>query len=209
MIKIMSGFTLEFAILIISLAIKRLLLFIILGVINSIAFAKVFSPTEIYLGDGRLVQQDGNLLFTVDAKKRKILPIKVPLALKQALKTSSSIAFPSDHSRLIDGKEYILVVVNQPSSSNPTGYCGAGEEGMLYALELHESTAVPHFSLPVQSCLKDMDLASDSNQKSGYLAITWQETPIGIQVRWDIYGNESDVSRFYKYQDGRFVEVNK
>lgn len=194
---------------IISLEIKRLLFAVVLGVASSIAFAKVSSPTEIHLSGGRLLQQKGNLLFTVDAKNRKVLPIRMQPALKQALKTSSSIAFPSDHSRLIDGGEYILVVVNQPSSSNPTGYCGAGEEGMLYALELHESKAVSHLSLPVQSCLKDIELASDSNQKSGYLSITWEEAPVGIRVRWDIYGDESDVSRFYEYKDGRFIDVAK
>jgi hypothetical protein len=188
---------------------KRLAFFVALCVTGASALAEVPSPTQIELKGGRLVQQKDNRLFMVDAAKHKVLPIKVPPALKRALKTSSSIAFPADHSRLIEGSEYILVVVNQASSSNPMGYCGAGEEGTLYALELHDSAAAPHFSLPVQSCLKDLDLASDSNQKSGYLAITWKDAPIGIQVRWDIYGKASDVSRFYRYQDGQFVEATQ
>lgn len=193
----------------ISLEIKRWLCLMTLSMITSMAFAKASSPTVIYLSGGRLVQQRDNLLFAADAQKRNVLRVKVPPALGKALKTSSSIVFPADHSRLIDGKEYILVVVNQPSSSNPTGYCGAGEEGVLYVLELHDRTAIPIFSLLVQSCLKDIDLASDSNQKSGYLSIAWQQAPIGISVHWDIYGNASDVSRFYKYQGGRFIEVAK
>lgn len=192
-----------------SLGIKRLVLLVALGATSASALAEVPPPTQIDLAGGRLVQQKDSRLFTVDAEKHKVLPIQVPPALRRALKTSSSIAFPADHSRLIDGNEYILVVVNQSSSSNPTGYCGAGEEGTLYALELHDSAAVPRFALPVQSCLKDLDLASDSNQKSGYLAITWKDAPVGIQVRWDVYGDKSDVSRFYKYQGGQFIEATQ
>jgi hypothetical protein len=191
------------------LGIKQLVLLVALGAMSASTLAEVPSPTQIDLKGGRLVQQKDNRLFTVDAEKRKVLPIQVPPALRRAIKTSSSIAFPADHSRLIDGNEYILVVVNQSSSSNPMGYCGAGEEGTLYALELHDGTAVPRFTLPVQSCLKDLDLASDSNQKSGYLAITWKDDPVGIQVRWDVYGDKSDVSRFFKYQDGQFIEATQ
>jgi hypothetical protein len=192
-----------------SLVIKQLVLLVALSASVASTFAEVPSPTQINLAGGRLVQQKDNRLFTVDAARHKVSTIQVPPALKRALKTSSSIAFPVDHSRLIDGNEYVLVVVNQSSSSNPTGFCGAGEEGTLYALELHDGEAVPRFSLPVQSCLKDLDLASDSNQKSGYLAITWTDTPVGIQIRWDIYGDKSDVSRLYKYQNGQFIEATQ
>ncbi len=193
----------------ISLGVKRWFFLMTLGVLNSVAFSKSSAPTVIHLSGDRFIQQHGNSLFVVAAQTRSELPIKVPLALRKSLETSSSIAFPADESRLIDGNEYILIVVNQASSRNSTGYCGAGEEGTLYVLELHERTAVSRFSLPVQSCLKDIDLASDSNQKSGYLSIVWQEAPIGIRVRWDIYGNATDVSHFYKYQGGRFIEVTK
>jgi hypothetical protein len=189
--------------------IKQFTFLVALGVGSASALAKVPPPAQIDLEGGRLVQQKENRLFTVDAGKHKILPIQVPTALSRALKTSSSIGFPADHSRLIDGKEYILIVVNQSSSTNPSGYCGAGEEGTLYALELHGSSAVPRFALQVQSCLKDLELASDSNQKSEYLAISWKEAPVGIQVRWDIYGDKSDVSRFYKYQGGQFIEATQ
>lgn len=202
-----SGFTLEFAMQITLSGIKQFVFLVTLSVSSASVLAKIPSPTQIDLEAGRLVQQKDNHLFTVDAGKHKVLPVQVPPVLSRALKTASSIGFPADHSRLIDGKEYILVVVNQSSSPNPSGYCGAGEEGTLYALELRGSSAVPRLALPVQSCLKDLDLASDSNQKSEYLAISWKDAPVGIQVRWDVYGDKSDVSRFYQYQDGQFKET--
>jgi hypothetical protein len=205
----MSGLTQEFSMQITPSGIKQLVLLVALVAPSASTLAEVPLPTQINLASGDLVQQRDKRLFEVDAEKHKVSPIQVPPALRQALKTSSSIAFPADHSSLIDGNEYILVVVNQSSSSNPMGYCGVGEEGTLYALELHDRFAVPRFSQLVQSCLKDFDLASDSNQKSGYLAITWKDVPVGIQVNWDIYGDKADVSRFYKYQNGQFIEATQ
>jgi hypothetical protein len=188
-----------------SWAIKAVVVATVLSGISAIGFAEIPAPTEVDLASGRRVQQKENRLYEVDASKHKISVIQLPPAFKRAIATSSSIAFPEDHSRLIEGKEYFLVVVNQSSSLNPTGYCGAGEEGTLYALELRDGVAVPRFSTLVQSCLKDFDLASDSGMKSGYSAIKWKDSPVGIQIHWDIYGNASDVSSFYRYKDGAFV----
>lgn len=177
------------------------------AVMGAAALAKVPSPTRIALEGGRLVQHEGKRLSTVDPATGNVSVIQLPAALNRAFTNSSSIGFPSDRSRLIEGNEYILIVVNQASSSNPSGYCGAGEEGTLYALELRDSAAVPRLALPVQSCLKDFDLATDSNQRSEYLAISWQDEPIGIHVHWDVYGDQSDVSRFYRYEAGQFVQA--
>ena len=188
-----------------SWAIKAIVIATVLSGTSAIGFAEMRAPTQVDLASGRRVQQKENRLYEVDASKHTISAIQFPPSFKHAIATSSSIAFPDDHSRLIDGKEYFLVVVNQSSSSNPTGYCGAGEEGTLYALELRDGAAVPRFSTLVKSCLKDFDLASDSGMKSGYLAIKWKDSPVGIQVHWDIYGNASDVSSFYRYEGGAFV----
>ncbi|CAE6934651.1 hypothetical protein [Paraburkholderia domus] len=188
-----------------SWVIKVVIIATVLSGISAIGFAEMPAPTQVDLARGRRVQQKENRLYEVDASKHKVSVIQLPPAFKRAVATSSSIAFPDDHSRLIEGKEYFLVVVNQSSSSNPTGYCGAGEEGTLYALELRDGAAVPRFSTLVQSCLKDFDLASDSGVKSGYLAIKWKNSPVGIQVHWDIYGNASDVNSFYRYEGGAFV----
>ena len=188
-----------------SWAIKALVIAMALSGVSAIGFAELPAPTQVELASGRRVQQKDNRLYEIDAGKQKVSLLELPPALKRAIATSSSVAFPDDHSRLIEGKEYFLMVVNQSSSSNPAGYCGAGEEGTLYALELRDGAAMPRFSTLVQSCLKDFDLASDSGMKSGYLAIKWKDSPIGVQVHWDIYGNASDVSRFYRYERGAFV----
>lgn len=205
----MSGFTREFAMRIMSPGIKQLAFFLMLSVSGTSVFAKVPSPVQVDLEGGRFVQQKDHRLYIVDAGKREVFPVQVPTPLNRVLKTSSSIGFPADHSRLIGGKEYILLVVNQSSSNNPMGYCGAGEEGTLYVLELRNNIAKPSFSVPVQSCLNDLDLATDSNQRSEYLAIEWKVDPIGIQINWDVYGSKNDVSHFYRYLDGQFIGASQ
>lgn len=190
-----------------SWAINAVIVAMLLSCTSAITFADIPAPTQVDLVGGRRVQQKEHQIYELDATRHKVSVIQLPDALKRAFATSSSIAFPDSHSRLIAGKEYFLVVVNQSSSLNPTGYCGAGEEGKLYALELHDGFAMPRFSALVQSCLKDIYLASESGMKSGYLAITWNDSPEGIQVHWDIYGDVGDVTRFYPYENGRFVRT--
>jgi hypothetical protein len=186
---------------------KLVIAFLMLATTASFAGELVSTPKQVVLVTGNAVQQKNGQLYEVDAVKHKVSPVRVPAALGRELKKSSSIVFPDDHSRVIDGKEYLLVVINHPSGSNPTGYCGAGEEGSLYVLELNGDAAASRFSLPVRSCLKDYDLANDSGQKSEYSAIEWQNSPWGIKVKWDIYGDASDVSRLYIYQSGKFKEA--
>jgi hypothetical protein len=186
---------------------KLVIAFLMLATTASFAGEPVSTPKQVILVAGGAVQQKDGQLYEVDAVKHKVSPVRVPAALARELKNSSSVVFPDDHSRIIDGKEYLLVVVNHPSSSNPAGYCGAGEEGALYVLELNGDAATSRFSLPVRSCLKDYDLANDSGQKSEYSAIKWQNSPVGIKIKWDIYGDASDASRLYIYQGGQFKEV--
>jgi hypothetical protein len=181
----------------------------ILKATASIAGELVSTPKQVMLLAGDEIQQKSGRLYEVDPARHKVAPVRVSTALDRELKTSSSVIFPDDQSRKIDGKEYFLIVINHASTSNPTGYCGAGEESVLYVLELEDNEVVSRFSLPVRSCLNDYDLADDSGQKSEYRSIEWSDSPQGIGIRWDIYGDVSNVSRFYINQGGNFKEVVK
>lgn len=192
---------------IMSLVNKRIAFSAMLITAYPVATAEVPAPKQVDLTGERRLQQNDKQLLEIDTVKGKVSSIRLPKSLDRAFRRSSSIVFPVDHSQLIEEKEYVLVVVNQPSSPNPTGYCGAGEEGTLYVLELQGSNALPRFSSLVQSCLKNYILASEYGQKSGYLAITWKNAPIGIHIQWDIHGDINGSSRFYRYENGQFKDA--
>jgi hypothetical protein len=186
--------------------IERAVVIVALGTVTMLAIAEEQPPTAVELSGGRLFQQNAHRLYEVNAAQHTVRPLRVSGMFKHSLVSASSIVFPASHSRLIDGKEYVLVVVNQASSSNPTGFCGGGEEGTLYVLELHDVTADLRFALPVQSCLKTIDLSSDG-VKSPYSAISWSDSPIGVRVSWqqDEKGNEA--TRMFRYENGTFAEA--
>ena len=84
-----------------SWAIKAVVVATVLSGISVIGFAEIPAPTQIDLASGRRVQQKENRLYEVDASEHKISVIQLPPAFKRAIATSSSIAFPDDHSRLV------------------------------------------------------------------------------------------------------------
>jgi hypothetical protein len=186
--------------------IARATLLVANGMITAQAIAGEQPPTAVELTGGRLFQQAAHRLYEADETRHEVRSVRVPAKLNRSFKSASSIVFPASHSMVIDGKEYVLVVVNQASSSNPTGFCGVGEEGTLYVLELHDLAAAPRFSLPVQSCLKTIDLRSDG-VKSPYTAISWSESPAGVRVSWDLDAKGNDATRTFRYEGGRFVEM--
>jgi hypothetical protein len=89
-----------------SWAIKAVLIAPVLSAFSAIGLAEMPAPAQVDLANGRRVQQKENRLYEVDARKHKVSVIQLPPPLKRAIATSSSIAFPDDHSRLIEGKEY-------------------------------------------------------------------------------------------------------
>ncbi|WP_124800654.1 hypothetical protein [Paraburkholderia phosphatilytica] len=205
----MSGFIQGYVMRTMLQATKLAAAALILATTASVASAVVPPPVQVTLVGGKAIQQKDGRLYEVDPIAHKVSPIHVPAVIERKLKASLSVVFPDDHSRLIDKKEYVLVVVNHSSSSNPAGYCGSGEEGTLYVFELNGDEAVSRFSVPVRSCLKDYDLANNSGQASEYRAIEWKDAPVGIQIRWDVYGDASDVSHFYSFQNGQFRDAAK
>lgn len=173
----------------------------------AVAFAETPTPESVRLANGHEIEWAHPGLFEVDAVRHRKSALVVPAALRHALREASSVAFPSGSSKRIDGKDYLLVVVNRSSSSRPTGYCGAGEEGALYVLELHGTHAVPRFSLPVQSCLDSVSLDTDGGAQSPYLAIARHDDPVGIDVRWEYLAHGGATHRVYRFVNGTFVET--
>ena len=188
--------------------IKHVMMIAAIGAMTTLASAEEQAPTAVELSGGRLFQQSTHRLYEVNAIQHDIRPVQIPAKFKHSLASASSIVFPVSHSKMIDGREYVLVVVNQASSANPTGFCGVGEEGTLYVLELHDFTADPRFSLLVQSCLKTIDLSSDG-VKSRYSAISWSESPIGVRVSWETDARGSEATRIFRYENGKFVEATQ
>ncbi|OXI93546.1 hypothetical protein CFB41_34580 [Burkholderia sp. AU33803] len=173
----------------------------------SVAVAETPAPESVRLANGHEIEWVRPGLFEVDAARHRKSALIVPAALRHALRDASSVAFPSDRPKRIDGKDYLLVVINRSSSSRPTGYCGAGEEGVLYVLELHGAHALPRFSLPVQSCLDTVSLDTDGGAQSPYLAIAWRDDPVGIDIRWEFLSHGDATHRVYRFVDGTFVET--
>ncbi|WP_175897396.1 hypothetical protein [Burkholderia pseudomultivorans] len=169
------------------------------------AIAQTPEPQFVQLRAGPIVQEHSRSLVVTDTQHGKSTTLAVPDVMRRALKSSSSIVFPAGRSRMIEGHEFILVVVNQSSSDNPTGYCGAGDEGTLYVLRLDRKPAVPVYSTLVQSCIENIDLYTDSGNRSPYLAIAWLDHGEGFQIHWSNYTESESLTRQYHYRHGRFV----
>nr|WP_175803153.1 hypothetical protein [Burkholderia anthina] len=177
--------------------------------ITASAFADTDAPASVRLSNGHALQQDGKRLVEVDAAHRRTTTVRLPIALRRAVASASSIGFPSASSKVIDGKEFVLVLVNQSSSDNPMGYCGAGEEGTLYALQVSGNVATSRYAMPVHSCLNDISLDTDVNNRSPYGAIEWRDDPPGFRIAWTYIGHAGPATREYRYDGTTFVERGK
>ncbi|WP_423372579.1 hypothetical protein [Burkholderia sp. LMG 32019] len=173
----------------------------------AVAFAETPAPESVRLAKGHEIEWTRPGLFEVDAARHRKSALIVPAALRHALRDASSVAFPSDRTKRIDGNDYLLVVVNRSSNIRPTGYCGAGEEGALYVLELHGTRAVPRLLLPVQSCIDSVSLDTHDGAQSPYLAIAWRDDPVGIDIRWEYLSRGGATHRVYRFVNGTFVEA--
>ncbi|MDN7881226.1 hypothetical protein [Burkholderia aenigmatica] len=174
---------------------------------TAVASAETPAPESVRLANGHEIEWVRPGLFEVDVARHKKSALSVPVELRRVLADASSVAFPSDRLKRIDGKDYLLVVVNRSSNVRPTGYCGAGEEGALHVLELHGARAVPRFSLPVQSCIDSVSLETNDGAQSPYLAIAWRDDPAGIDIRWEYLAHGGPTHRFFRFVNGSFVEA--
>jgi hypothetical protein len=198
--------TVEFVMLIMLQAIKRVILIGMVGGTCSPAIAGLQLPASVGVSGNRVITVLEGHLDVQEQDTRTIHHIRVPNALQRAIATSSDIIFPESQSLLIDGKEYLLLVINYPSSRASTGYCGAGNEGKLYALQIASKAAEVIFSQLVQSCLKNIELA-DGGVISPFSSVSWSNAPVGIRIAWMSDPTGQNVARVYKYSHGQFVEV--
>ncbi|WDD91085.1 hypothetical protein Bsp3421_000979 [Burkholderia sp. FERM BP-3421] len=169
-------------------------------------FADTEAPTSVHLSNGRELQQDGKRIVEVDGARHRTSAVQLPTTLRRAVTSASSIGFPSATSKVLEGKEFVLVVVNQSSSNHPMGFCGAGEEGTLYALQIKDSVAVSAYSMVVQSCLHSVSLDTDVNNRSPYLAIEWLDDSAGFKISWTNIDDSGPATREYRYNGNTFVE---
>ncbi|WP_186074517.1 hypothetical protein [Burkholderia gladioli] len=175
------------------------------GAVN--AFADEQAPTSVRLSNGHEVQQaeDGKRLVELDMAHHRTITMKLPTALRRAVASASGIGFPSATSKLVDGKEFVLVVVSQSSSNQPMVFCGAGEESTLYVLQVNDTAADPRFSMPVQSCLHSVSLYTDGDYRSPWLAIEWIENPLGLKIAWTNIDDAGNATREYRYNGSTFM----
>jgi hypothetical protein len=159
----------------------------------------------VELSGGRILRCIDDQLTLIQHHGRQQTIVRVPDSLDKALKSASSIVFPTTHSRIIGADEYVLMVVNHCSHSARRRNCSVNEEGILYALRLRGETLDPTFSLMVQSYKQDIKLDKDPGQASRYDGITWTINPIGIQINWANHGDWLPEMRRFRYADGAFV----
>lgn len=177
--------------------------------ICAVAGSKNDNPESVKLNSAFEIRLGWRKLIGFDVNRHKVVALKIPEKFKRLLSDSSSSEFPSEHSKTIDGKEYMLIVVNQDSRPmNRMSYCGAGEEGTLYVLQIQSKTVTPRYSLPVQSCWHNLELDDDIGNRSPYSAIEWTDNPAGFKVTW-INRNDDPPVRTYLYEDGTFVDATK
>ncbi|WP_322082191.1 hypothetical protein [Burkholderia sp. BCC1972] len=173
------------------------------------AFAASDAPAAVRLSNGRELQQDEKRLVEVDVARHRASTVRLPAALRRAVASASSVGFPSARSSIIDGKEFVLIVVSQSSSRNPMGYCGAGEESTLYVLQIKGSAAASSYAMPVQSCVDSVSLDTDGGNRSPYLAIEWITDPAGFEVSWTNIDDAGPATREYRYDGSTFVQTRK
>ncbi|TDV04567.1 hypothetical protein C7408_1338 [Paraburkholderia caballeronis] len=162
-------------------------------------------PSSVELNSHRTISANARELEIADGHRKRV-KIRVPARLGKAMSDSSEIVFPESNSLVIDGREFFLVIVGAPSTRQPMGYCGAGTESKLYALQIDGANASIAFEKLIQSCLKNIDLASDGVAPA-YRSISWSVHPAGIRVRWMSDEKDHEVSRIFQYRHGQFVEI--
>lgn len=162
-------------------------------------------PPSVALSSQRVISANSHELDITDDRGTPIR-IRVRSKLGKAISNSAEIVFPESNSLLTDGREFVLVIVGEPSSSHPTGYCGAGIESKLYALQIDGESASVAFEKLVQSCLKNIDLTSDGVVPA-YRSVSWSTHPTGIRVRWMNDENGNEATRVFQYRRGQFVEL--
>lgn len=163
------------------------------------------SPKYVELRDGRVLQYIDNKLIVLNDNGSQRMVLHIPILLRKTLLTASSFTFPTTHSKVIDGEEYVLTVINHRSNRRPNQYCASGDEAVLYMLRIKDGTAEPVFSLLVESCMQDIHLERNPARLSRHIGIDWGINPVGIRIDWSYHGDWVPVTQYFFYCNGEFV----
>ncbi|WP_174363056.1 hypothetical protein [uncultured Caballeronia sp.] len=190
----------------ISRMIRRILFAIFIAGVNSPVIAMQPLPASVEISDGRTVTVRDNHLYIREKDASTFHAMHLPKSLRHKLENASAFNFPESQSLRVDGKDYFLVIIDHSSGQAPAAYCGAGNEGELYALRISGKLVTVSFSKLVASCLKNIELSSDG-MASPYRSVAWNKMPVGIRVSWASDASGKNVTRFFRFNHGEFVET--
>jgi hypothetical protein len=185
---------------------RTLLCLIAIFVMAGSLFAKEAPPEGLTISTGERLVFQRKKLFLV--KGERIKALNIPLWFRRKLFQSSDVVFPESSSRHTDGRDVFLVVTEVSSSPNPNGYCGAGSEDELYALELKDGIGRVIFSKKVSSCLDDVNLSEDG-VNSPFNSIKWTGDTDEFSISWEKDQAGKRRIRYYRIKNGAFMEFDK
>ena len=149
---------------------------------------------------GRVVIRDKRLYIRNSARSGETA-MRIPDSLRQAMDQSAELLFASARSMKTDGREYILLIIGQLSAPyNKMGYCGAGMEYNLHAIDIAPKIAKPGFEKLVDSCIYSLNLA-------GNHPVSFQRNPAAIIIKWEYdSGKNGGATETYRDVNGKFVK---
>lgn len=174
--------------------------------VADLSYAKTSLPDSVTISTGEsVIFENGRVFITRSSDKHMI---ELPTLLNRALRDSDEVVFPEAMSRRVDGKDVILIIVVTASSPNPVGYCGAGLEANLYAVELRGTAGKVIFYKKVGSCLDSINM-NDNGVDSRFKAIKWVNDSADVSISWA--RDEAGQARIhiYRINHGKFEESSK
>lgn len=102
-------------------------------------------------------------------------------------------------------KQYIAIVTQHPSSENPLGYCGAGNEAFLKIYELYKIKFKLSDSMLVESCLQGIILAEDHKKIKDRNSISISGKT--ITIHWEQRDQDVDFIESYSVENGKLSLV--
>jgi len=103
------------------------------------------------------------------------------------------------------GKQYIAIITQHPSSENPLGYCGAGNETFLKIYELYKMKFKFSDSMLIESCLKGILMAEDYKKIKDRNSISISGKT--ITIHWEQRDQDVDFIESYSLENGKLSLV--
>ncbi|MEH3021403.1 MAG: hypothetical protein PGN19_01570 [Pseudomonas oryzihabitans] len=140
----------------------------------------VYAQTLDIASEGKIIKASNGARLEIDTENLLIL-------------TKSTIK--------IHGKQYIAIITQHPSSENPLGYCGAGNETYLKVYELYKMKFKLSDSMLLESCLKGI-LMTDNHKKikdRNAVSISGKT----ITIHWEQRDQDVDFTESYSLENGK------